>query len=110
MTLEVSLPPHLTFLRPVRAAREEAELEPTPREAALVQALRDRPDLSYETAVFVFEHWLLTETLREHRGRVNAAARALALPRRVLTEKLARHGLDCMEFRGSRRRSRAGNS
>ena len=39
------------------------------------------------------EHERLVASLREHRGNLAAAARALRLPRTTLFDKLSKHGL-----------------
>lgn len=60
---------------------------------------RDAPDASLSAQMDMVERHLLEAALRDHRGRVVAAAEALSLPRKTLYDKLAKHGIDPAGFR-----------
>jgi two-component system, NtrC family, C4-dicarboxylate transport response regulator DctD len=66
---------------------------------ALLTAEGARPR-SLTEQVDAIEALLIQASLREHRGSVQATSEALGLPRRTLYEKMRKHGLDRVVFRG----------
>ncbi|MEL7215331.1 MAG: sigma-54 dependent transcriptional regulator [Pseudomonadota bacterium] len=69
-----------------------AVLDPAarPHSQSAPQGLRDQVD--------AFEKLMIEEALRRHKGAIGAAIEDLAIPRRTLNEKMAKHGISRADF------------